>query len=144
MRDLPLLYDSGNEVFVEWYKILKNELKLESRIYQAVWSSSGKALVLVNSLGKVYKIAINDTNSIEAMEIASTRPMNRKSYDVGQPQLLDVKISQDEAHIIIAWITNKHQAIVQTIPVYQSHRGTNTSITPSPSSKNTFWKDQSS
>ena len=75
------------------------------------------------------------------MEIASTRRIYRKSYDVGQPQLLDVKISQDETHIIIAWINHKHQAIVQTIPVYQSHRGTNKSFIPSPSSsKNMFWR----
>ena len=135
----PLLYDYGKHAPVQWERTLRNDLKIENRIYLAVWSSSGKTLVLVDCVGKVYKISINDMNSIEAMEIAGTRRVNRKSYDVGQPQLLDVKISQDEAHIIIAWISKNDQAFVQTIPVDQSYRSTNKSSVSSPSSlKNIF------
>jgi hypothetical protein len=136
--DAPRLYDWGNQASVSWNKTFI-DLKIGNRIYLAIWSRSGKILVLVNNLGKVYKITINDTNSIKAGEIASTRRMYWKSYDVGQPQLLDVKISKDETHIIIAWINSKHQAFVQTIPVDQSDTGTNKSFISSPSSsKNMF------
>lgn len=113
-------------------------MKIGNRIYLAVWSNSGKNLVLVNSSGIVFKLTIHHINSIEAMEIAKTRPIIRKSYDVGQRQLLDVKISQDETQIIIAWINPKNQAFIQTIPVDPFHTGTNKSFISSPTSKNMF------
>lgn len=111
-----------------------DDLKVGNRIYLAVWSSSGKILVLVDSSGIVYKIIIHHINFIEATEIARTRPMNRKSYDVGQPQFLDVKISQDETQIIIAWISTKNQAFIRNISVDPSHTGANKSFFASPSS----------
>lgn len=122
---------------MQWNRKL-NDLKVGNRIYLAVWSNSGRILVLVNSFGIVYKITVHHINFIEAVERARTRKIIRKSYDIGQRHLLDVKISQDETQIIIAWINFRNQAFLQTIAIDSPGTGANKSFISSPSSKIMF------
>jgi hypothetical protein len=85
-----------------------------NRIHQAAFSKSGRILVLVNDSGGVFKITINDINSIRAEKIGTSRRVLWKLHFIEKPQLLDMKISDDETYVRLVWIDrdDKHAQVL--------------------------------
>jgi hypothetical protein len=72
-----------------------------TRVQQAVFSKSGRFLILINQNGSIFKVTINDIDSLVDEEIGKLRHL---SHAIGKSQILNVKISEDEKKLRLVWI----------------------------------------
>ncbi|KAI9770164.1 MAG: hypothetical protein M1839_003266 [Geoglossum umbratile] len=86
-------------------------IDIGTRMQQAIFSKSGNILILINNIGSIFKITINDIDHIRAEEIGKSRRLSRV---VGKSQILDMKISEDESSLKVAWVKNNKLAIVNS------------------------------
>ncbi|KAH0556772.1 hypothetical protein GP486_005440 [Trichoglossum hirsutum] len=90
---------------------------INNRIQQAVFSRSGRMLVLVDATGSIFKIFPDNIEKVRAERIASSLRLRWKAQSIKNQQLLDVKIADDEKFLYVVWIDEKkNQAQIAIVP----------------------------
>jgi len=105
---IPLLIDYASK---ETRRLDKRTIGIDigTRIQQAVFSKSGNALVLINKMGSIFKITIDDMDHIRAQEIGKARCLTRV---VAKSQVLDMKVSADERSLKVVWVKESGSRVV--------------------------------
>ena len=79
-----------------------------SRIQQAVFPKSGRFLILINHHGTIFKVTIDDIDSLTVEEIGKSRHL---THTVGKSQILNAKISEDEKILRLVWVKDNRASV---------------------------------
>ncbi|KAI9853561.1 MAG: hypothetical protein M1813_002067 [Trichoglossum hirsutum] len=103
----PLLYDCLQK---KRQRLDQDENSHLNRVQQAVFSKSGRILVLINQYGSIFRATIHDIESPKVEEIGKSR---RFSCTTGKSQVLNVKISEDEKWLRLVWVDRNRAHVTE-------------------------------
>jgi len=91
----------------------RSSSRLGSRIQCAVFSPSGRELVMVNDKGCVFQVSNLNSSPLDVRKISTTKELTAKTDSFA---LSFMNISDDE-YIVLAWTDSKEKGWIKKIPV---------------------------